>query len=179
MATVRATYGTGPAGTGLFLPGLRRSQAEPQEVDVWFLLLFLPVVPLARWQVSLAEVGAAEAAEDPRAVDLEIHRRARVPLRAALRRILLGLGAALIACLPLGFGVWRVGSPWATPLLSRLLGAALGPGLVDKLGMAIELGVVLGGAAVPILLMGHLDERTPRVGWRAAFARRRGPDASL
>jgi hypothetical protein len=50
---------------------------------------------------------------------------------------------------------------------------------VDKLGMAIELGVVLGGAAVPILLMGHLDERTPRVGWRAAFARRRGPDASL
>jgi hypothetical protein len=35
--------------------------------------------------------------------------------------------------------------------------------LLDKLGMAVELGLVLAGAALPLLVLMRLDERTPRV----------------
>jgi len=100
---------------------------------------------------------------------LTLHSTSRLPVRSALRRIVRAVGAALLTCAPLGLGVWRVGSPWASPALTSRFGPV--PGL-DKLGMAIELGVVLAGAAIPLLVLAHLDERTPRVA--PPFASRAG-----
>ena len=87
----------------------------------------------------------------------------------ALGRIARAAGATALTTLPLVFGVWKVGSPWATPLLTASLGSVLGPGVLGKLGMAIEMGVVLAGAVLPILVLMHLDERTPRVPFRSAL----------
>jgi hypothetical protein len=84
-------------------------------------------------------------------------------LSAALWRIAAAVGVAVLTAVPLVFGVWKVGSPWATPVLTTLLGSVLGPGVLGKLGMAIEMGVILAGAAIPVLVLMYLDERTPRV----------------
>ena len=92
-----------------------------------------------------------------------------MPAWAALWRIARAAGVAALTAFPLAFGVWKVGSPWATPLLTALLGSVLGPGMLGKLGMAIEMGVVLAGAAIPILVLMYLDERTPRVLLRSAL----------
>jgi hypothetical protein len=51
----------------------------------------------------------------------------------------------------------------------RLLGALLSPGVLGKVGMAIELGRVLAGVATPILVAMLLDEQTPRVPRRTAL----------
>lgn len=164
---MRATFRTGPVGTGAYLVGHAGSWAEPGDVEVWILVLFFPVVPLSRWRVSGTPMGGGGS--EPEAMALTLHSRSRLPVRSALRRIFRAVGAALLAFAPLGLGVWRVGSPWASPALTALFGP--GPGL-DKLGMAIELGVVLAGAAIPLLVLAYLDERTPRVA--APFASRAG-----
>jgi len=72
-------------------------------------------------------------------------------------------GVTVLTALPLAFGVWKVGSPWATPVLTALLGSVLSPGILSKLGLAMELGVVLAGAAIPILVLMYLDQQMPRV----------------
>jgi hypothetical protein len=79
-------------------------------------------------------------------------------------------GVTALTILPSAFGVWRIGSSWATPLLTALLGSLLAPGILGKLGMAIELGVFLAGVGIPILVLMHLDEQTPRVSFRRAVA---------
>lgn len=93
-------------------------------------------VPLARWRVTAAEVGCTQLVD---ALELTLHSRSHVPVGAALRRIGKAAGATVLTWLLFGFGVWKIGSPWATPMLSTLLGPVLGPGLLGKLGMAIEL----------------------------------------
>lgn len=157
-----ATLRRGPVGTGAYLVGHAGSWSEPSEVDVWLLALFLPLVPLSRWRVSATPAG--EGRSDPEALTLTVHARSRVPVVSALLRIARAAGTALLTCALLGFGVWTAGSPWATSTLTALFGSFLRSGLLDKLGMAIEIGVFLAGAAVPVLVLMYLDERTPRVG---------------
>jgi hypothetical protein len=154
--TVRAAFGSGPAGTGVYLLGHEGSWRDAGDVDVWMTVLFFPLVPLARWRVVAASAGEG-------VLELTVQSRSRIPAGAALRRIGKAAGVAALTCLPFAFGAWKVGSPWAVPALAGLLGSVVGPGLLDKLGMAMELGVVLAGAALPILVLMHLDERTPRV----------------
>jgi hypothetical protein len=143
-------------------------------MEVWLLLLFFPLVPLSRWRVSAA--AGTEGRAEGETLELTLHSRSRVTVWAALGRIVWAAGATALTALPLGFGVSKVGSPWATPLLTALLGSVLGPGVLGKLGMAIEMGVVLAGAAIPILVLMYLDEQTPRVPLRSALgiARERG-----
>jgi hypothetical protein len=130
-------------------------------VEAWLLLLFFPLVPLSRWRVS-AVVGSEQRAEGE-SLELTLHSRSQLRAWSALRRIARAVAVTALTILPLAFGIWKIGSPWATPLLTTLLGSILRPGILDKLGMAIELGVVLAGAALPILVLMYLDERTPRV----------------
>jgi hypothetical protein len=163
---VRATFRTGPVGTGVYLLGYEGSRRDPHDVEVWLLLLFFPLVPLSRWRVAAAAVGGASP---PDALELTHHSRSRIPLGAALRRIGRAAGATVLTCLPFGFGAWKVGSPWATPVLSALLGSVLGQGFLGKLGLAMEMVVLLAGTAIPILVLMHLDEQTPRVSLRSAL----------
>jgi hypothetical protein len=163
---VRAVFRIGPVGTGVHLLGYDGSRRDPHDVDVWLLLLFFPLVPLSRWRVTGAEVGGAQP---PDALELTLHSRSHVPVGAALRRIGKAVAATVLTWLLFGFGVWKIGSPWATRVLSTLFGSVLGPGLLGKLGMAIEIGVVVAGASIPILVLMHLDERTPRVSLRSVF----------
>lgn len=161
---MQASFRTGPVGTGVhLLVGHEGSLVEAHDVDVWFLLLFFPLVPLSRWRVSVASAGTEHAAD---ALELTLHSRSRVPLRVALRRIAKAVGVTVMTCLPLTFAVWKVGSPWATPVLTLLLGSVLGPGLLG------EMGVLLAGAATPILVLMHLDEHTPRVSLGSALRAR-------
>jgi hypothetical protein len=164
---VRVTFRTGPVGTGSYLVGHQGGLSGPQDVEVWLLLLFFPVVPLSRWRVSAAPEGERRA--EGETLELTLHSRSRVAVWAALGRIAWAAGATALIALPLAFGVWKVGSPWATPLLTALLGSVLSPGVLGKLGMAIEMGVVLAGAAIPILVLMYLDEQTPRVPLRSAL----------
>ena len=165
---MRAAFGSGPTGTGAFLLGHEGSWRDAGDVDVWLVVLFLPLVPLARWRVVATSAG--EDGQDAGVLDLTVQSRSRIPAGAALRRVGKAVGVAALTCLPFGFGAWKVGSPWAVPVLAGLLGSVVGPGLPDKLGMAMELGVVLAGAALPILVLMHLDERTPRVPLRELSA---------
>ena len=158
---MQATFRTGLVGTGVYLVGHDGSWAEPHDVDVWLLLLFFPLVPLARWRVTATRIG--EGHPEVWTLELALHARSRVPIVSALRRILRATGVAVLTLVLLGFAVWKVGTPWAAPALTALLGSVLSPGWLGKLGMALEMGVVLAGAAVPILVLMHLDERTPRV----------------
>jgi hypothetical protein len=155
---VRATFKSGPVGTGTYLVGRTGSWAEPDDGDVWLLVLFFPLVPLARWRTSGTPAGGD--GPEPEAVALTLHSRSRVPVRSALLRIARAVGATLLALAPLALGAWRIGSPWAAPALTVLVGPVP---LLDKLGMAVELGLVLAGAALPLLVLMRLDERTPRV----------------
>ncbi len=171
---MRVTFRTGPVGTGSYLVGHQGGSSDPQDVEVWLLLLFFPLVPLSRWRVSAA--AGSEGRAEGETLELTLHSRSRVAVWAALGRIAWAAGATALTALPLAFGVWKVGSPWATPLLTAFLGSVLGPGVLGKLGMAIEMGVVLAGAAIPVLVLMHLDEETPRVPLRSALgiARERG-----
>jgi hypothetical protein len=164
---VRVTFRTGPVGIGTYLVGHQGGGPDPQDVEVWLLLLFFPLVPLSRWRVSAA-AGSEEGAEGE-TLELTLHSKSHVAVWAALGRIGRAAGATALTALPLAFGVWKVGSPWATPLLTALLGSFVGPGVLGKLGMAIEMGVVLAGATIPILVLMYLDERTPRVPLRSVL----------
>lgn len=165
---MRAAFGSGPTGTGAHLLGHRGSWRDEGDVDVWLTVLFFPLVPLARWRVVGASAG--EGGQEAVVLELTVQSRSRIPAGAALRRIGKAVVVAALTCLPFAFGAWKVGTPWAVPVLAGLLGAVAGPGLLDKLGMAMELGVVLAGAALPVLVLMHLDERTPRVPLRGLGA---------
>jgi hypothetical protein len=167
---VRATFRTGPAGTGGFLVGHDGSWSDPQDVEVWLLLLFFPLIPLSRWRVSAAAGSEGHAAGE--SLELTLHSSSRVAVCAALWRMAAAAGVAALAALPLAFGVWKGGAPWATPPLTALLGSILDPGVLGKLGMAIEMGVVMAGAAIPVLVLMYLDEQTPRVPLRSALGLR-------
>jgi hypothetical protein len=173
---VRATFRTGPVGTGSYLVGHEGPWSDPRDVEVWLLLSFFPLIPLSRWRVSAAaELGGLAGGET---LELTVHSRSRVGFRAALRRMAMAAGGTTLAALPLAFGVWKVGSPWATPVLAAVLGSVRGPDTLGKLGMAIEMGVVLAGAAVPIVVLMLLDEHTPRVALRSALSRAPGKAAA-
>jgi hypothetical protein len=163
--TVRATFRAGPVGTGRYLLGHQGSWSDPQDLEVWVLLLFLPLIPVARWRVAAAAESEGQSKER---LTLLLHSKSRVAVRSAVWRIARSAGVAALALVPLAFSAWTVGTPWASSLLTSLLGAVLGAGLLGKVGMAIELTVLLAGAAIPILLLMHLDETTPRVPLRLA-----------
>jgi hypothetical protein len=164
---VRATFRTGPVGTGSFLLGGEGSWSDPQGREVWLVVLFFPLVPTSSWRVSAAPLSQTPA--QPDALELTVHSRSRVlPLRA-LGRAAKAAVVTAVTLLPLAFGVWKVGTPWATQMLTALGGSFLAPGLLGKLAMAIEMGVVLGGAVLPILVLMHLDETIPRVPLRSAL----------
>ena len=166
---VRATFRTGPVGAGTYLVGHEGSWSDPRDAEVWLLVCYFPLIPLSRWRVSAAADSGGTGGEE--ALELTVHSRSRVAVRAALRRLAKAAGVTALTALPLAFGVWKVGSPWATPLLAAVLGSVLGPGALGKLGMAIEMGVVLAGAALPVLVLMLLDEHTPRVPLRSALTR--------
>lgn len=168
---VPATLRTGPVGTGVYVVGHGGSWTEPRDVDVWLLVLFFPLVPLARWRVTASRTD--EGQRDEQTLELVLHATSRTPVVSALRRLLGAAGVAVLTLLLPGLAVWSVGSPWAVPVLTPLFGSVLGPGVVGKLGMALEMGLVLVGAAVPILVLMHLDERTPRVRLGDALVRTR------
>ena len=180
---MRATFGMGPVGSGTHVVGYELGRPGPQDVEVWLLLLFFPLVPLAC--LSVSSTGAEREAGEIRSVELVLHSRSRVALRGALRRVAWALVAVLLIALPMAFGVWMIGAPWATELLSALLGqvpellagcgklgAKLGKVVavgIPLAGAALELGVFLAGAAIPILALMRLDGQTPRVTIRAAL----------
>jgi len=155
------SYGRGPVGTGAHLVGLRRGSTSPHEVEVWLLLLFVPIVPLMRCRVeAVAEDGSA---------DVGVGSRSRPALGRALYRIAKGAAAAVVVLLPLAFVVWQVGVPWATDILVEVLGRMLSPGLLGKLGKAVEMGAVVVATAIPVLVLTYLDERVPRVSLREVY----------
>jgi hypothetical protein len=158
---VRATFQTGPIGTGSFLVGHARPWSDPQDVEVWLLLLFFPLIPLSRWRVTAAVRTETDA--EGGTLDLTVLSRSRVEVRSALRRMGKAVVVTVIAFSPLTFGVWKAGLPWATRLLAILLGSVLSPGVLGLVGTAIELVVVLLGVAIPMLIAMILDEQTPRV----------------
>jgi hypothetical protein len=157
---VRATLRSGPIGTGGFLLGSHLSWTETQEVEVWLLLSFLPLVPVSRWRVSCASIGGEAGAE---ALEVTVHSKGRISVSQVLGRLAKALGVAILTIAPFAFSVWRLGWPWASPLLTGAFGGVVGPGILARLGMAIEMAVTLGGAALPILVCMHLDESTPRI----------------
>ena len=59
-------------------------------------------------------------------------------------------------------------------LLDAVLGSFLSLGVLGKLGMAFEMGLVLAGAILPILVLMLLDEETPRVPLRSALGQSGG-----
>jgi hypothetical protein len=75
------------------------------------------------------------------------------------------------------FAIWRIGTPWATPVLAGVLGSILSAGLLDKVGMAVEMSVVLAGAAIPVIVLMLLDETLPRVPLRSAMGFEEGGGA--
>ncbi len=161
---MRATFGTGPVGTGVHLVGWTAPLSEPQEVEVWLLFLFFPLIPLARWRVS----AVGDAGPDGAALELTIQSRSRIAVRAVLWRFIKAVAGSAVIVLPLGFAVWTVGVSWATSLLTAAFGAIVGVGVLGKVGMAIEVGVALLGGALPILVLMHLDGVAPRISFRAA-----------
>jgi hypothetical protein len=148
-------------GTGAFLLGPRLPDDEPIDLDLWLLLLFVPLLPLARWRVRGAALVASEAASPEG--EVEVLGRSRIPLGSILRRYAQGLAAASATVLPAALGFSTAGLPWAGPVLAAALGPWVSPGILGKAAMALELGVVLAGAAVPLLVATLLDERIPRV----------------
>ncbi len=167
---MRVTFRTGPVGTGTYLVGHEGGRSGFQDVEVWFLVCFFPLVPLSRWRVSAAVGSEGHAGGE--SLELVLHSRSRVAVWSALWRMARAAGVTVLTALPLAFGVWKVGSPWATPVLTALLSSVLSPGILSKLGLAIELGVVLAGAAIPILFLMLLDEQSPRVPLRSALGQR-------
>ncbi len=155
------TYGRGPIGTGLFLLGSNARTPEVQEAELWLVLLFIPVVPLARWRLRITLSDAREGARD----SLEIQALEKLRLRplAVVRRLAIGIALAVVTCLPLAFAVSRVGNPWAGAVLSPLLGSLLPSSVLDTLATAAEAGMLVVGALVPILVVTELDARTLRV----------------
>jgi hypothetical protein len=168
--TVQGTFGTGLCGTGTYVLGLRGPRPEPQEADadVWLLLLFFPLVPLARWHVS-ACTGGADRAEQ-RFITFTVTSRSRVPLRAALGRAAKATGVAALTALPLAFEVWMSGTPWTLGLVTPTLGWLLKPGLLSLVATVIEAGAFVVAASIPVLVAMHLDGTTPRVPVRSALA---------
>jgi len=178
--TVRASFGTGPVGTGCYLVGGQGPWSEPREVEVWLAALFFPILPVSRWRVSAAAEGAGEASDET--LGLTVHSRARLPLRTVARRLVRAAVATALVALPLAFWASSVGSDWATPflewlgvdrLLTALLGAGLGARLFGSLTMATEISVLLAGVMIPTLVMLDLDRHRPRVPLRSAWGRGR------
>ncbi len=164
---MRATFRRGPVGTGAYLLGKRGSWSDPEDVEVWLLLLFVPLIPLSLWTVTASEdTGDRMNGE---VLELTVLSRARVRPLAAVRRMARGATVGVVALLPLTFAIWQMGNPWASPLVTMLLGSILSAGVLGKVSMAIELGVPLLGAALPLLVLMHLDERVPRVPFLAAI----------
>jgi len=128
---------------------------------LWLLLLFVPLLPLARWRVRLPGLPASEAAPPER--EVEVLERSRVPPGSILRRYALGLAAAAAAVLPAALAFSTAGCAWAGPVLAAALGSWVPPGVLGKAALALELGAVLAGAAVPLLVATLLDERLLRV----------------
>jgi hypothetical protein len=155
------TYGRGPIGTGLFLLGANPRKPEVQEAELWLLVLFIPVAPVARWRLRLTVAEGQEGAHET--LGIQALEKLRLQLLAVVRRLAIGLALALATCFPLAFAVSRVGNPWVGAVLSPLFGSLLPSSLLDKLAIAVEAGLLVVGALVPILVLIERDDRTPRV----------------
>ncbi len=175
--SVETSFGRGLVGTGVHLLGHRGPWTEPRQVEVWLMVLFVPVLPLARWRVSVLE-PVCEGAGSLLRARLRIHESSRVPPGVVLRRLLWSALGVVLTGLLLAFAVWKVGSPWASEMLSAVFGSWLGAGLLGKLGVAVELGTLLAGVALPVLVLMHLDARLPRVSVASALRQARHVDRS-
>jgi hypothetical protein len=80
-----------------------------------------------------------------------------------LWRLAKAVGVGIGAAFPLFFAIWRLGWPWAAPLLSTVFGSLVSASVLGKVGSAMEMCLVFAGAALPILILMHLDERLVRV----------------
>ena len=183
---LKATYGTGPVGTGAHLLGYQRVRQDTQVIDAWLTVLFFPLVPIGRWRVVSPTEERLD--RDAPTVALEVRSRSRPTIRPTLRRLALAIGIVMVILAPLVFGVRMIGDPWATDLVNGLLGkvptmlASLGKfgtrlgrivaAGIPVMGTALDLGVSVGGAALPIFVLMRLDQRTPRVSLRMVFSRR-------
>lgn len=177
--------GGGPVGTGVHLLGHHPGRPDPQWVDAWLTVLFFPLVPIGRWRVVCA--AEERVCDSGRTLAVEVRSRERLAVKPSLERVVYAIGVAVATLAPIAFGVRMIGEPWATRLLGSLLGqvpqrlANLGnfgdrlghvvAAGIPLLGTGLELGVSVGGAALPILLLMRLDETTPRVSLRSMFGR--------
>lgn len=135
-------------------------------MDVWLLLLFVPLVPLSRWRITANPVN--DEPQEGEDVAITIHSRSRIPLIAALSRITRSLCVAFLAWLPFAFEAW-IGEPWASRMVSSMLSGILSPMLLGLLEMPIEMGMTAIELGIPLLILMRLDAWTPRVSVRAAL----------
>jgi hypothetical protein len=149
---VRGRRLTGPVGTGVYLLGEGGGQDIPSHVDEWFLLLFFPLMPMARWRVDVASSCKKSDTE----IFLALQSRARIPGAAALGRIAKAAAVTGLACLPFAVGA-HFGAPWA----SNVAGALLGRDLPPTLSLPVELVAVTLECA-PVFLLMWMDGRTLR-----------------
>ncbi len=150
----------GPVGTGSYLVGGHGSCSRPQDTEVWFLVSFFPLVPLSCWRVTAVPLSGDAT---PDTLEVTVHSRSRMSVGKVLWRMGKATGVGVLAVLPLAFAVWRLGVPWATPLLAAVCRSVVAPGVLAKLGAAMEMGLVFAGAALPILVLAHLDKRMLRI----------------
>jgi len=133
---VRLSSGEGPLGTGVFLLRLRDMQDHKLEGQAWLLIAFLPIAP--RGRVGLAEKPGPQAgAGHGRLYDEE----GPLPLRPGDAATTYARGAAGLAF-----------------VLGCMTMACLCAAESSWLG---GLGVLLGGA-LPLALVGWLDQTLPR-----------------
>lgn len=171
---MEATIGRGPVGTGVFLLQQGAGGAASRQADVWWCFAFLPLVPLSRWQIE----ALAEPTEQ--SVGFAIRQQSRIPLSDAIREIArAATGGGLISAV-LAFAIWTIGVPWASQPLRNLQHGMLGATVHGRLGMiidvavgmagmTIETGVYLMGAAIPVVVLMYLDQRTYRVSVRSVL----------
>lgn len=178
---MRTTLATGPVGTGFFLRGMDSRPDGTNLADLWWCLVFLPVIPLRRWQISMSEPFAAAT------TDLVVLAQAPIPLRSRVRALWGAAAGTVLSLSTLAVGVATVGVPWAIrPLRSleavllrfiadhpRLLGTLSQPSqekalvIIDRVvgltAMSLETGILLAGAAIPVLVLMRLDLSTRRI----------------
>jgi hypothetical protein len=185
---VRATIGTGPVGTGVFVREQRPVPDGSMLADAWLCVAFLPVVPLCRWRIERVTQPTTDSS-----IEIVVRERLRIPFAAVTKEVGRAASGALLTVATMVFGVATIGVPWASQPLRSFGGGlvrflarhqevltVLGrkvqsmiPGLIDAAvgaaGMAIETTVFLAGAAIPIVVLMRLDLSTPRVSLGSVF----------
>jgi hypothetical protein len=128
-----------------------------------------------------------ELAAGSSSMTLTVRRRMAIPPAAALREVAQAIAGALLSLSALALGFTTIGVPWATAPMTaaarevvwflarhEALLAPLGRRVQEKLpgiigaalaaaGMGMEMGVFLGGAAIPVIVLMRLDLSTWRI----------------